>query len=150
MSERLLTVVGTLDAINVKYAWLIENDNIWIQKILDQYHMLFQLNRKFMDNILKQLGTTDYKFASPQFSELTPHIQTPESEESEQSEQSEKDELGTMMKVEVALHEVCDGYEKLLDNNPYATEEIKNFYKPYIQCHISCIKRCKRIVYSYM
>lgn len=149
MSERLLTVVGTLDAINVKYAWLIENDDIWKQYVLNQYHMLFQLNRKFMDNILKQLGITDYAFASPQFSELTPHIHPPEGT-ADESDQSEKDELGTMMNVEIALHEVCDGYEKLLDNNPHATEEIKAFYKPYIQCHISCIKRCKRIVYSYM
>lgn len=33
MSARLLSVVGTLDKINIEYSWLIENDDLWEQEL---------------------------------------------------------------------------------------------------------------------
>jgi len=75
MSARLLSVVGTLDKINIEYSWLIENDDLWEQELLNNYHTLHKLNRKFMQSILQQIGVDDYPIQSPEFSTLTPIVQ---------------------------------------------------------------------------
>jgi ubiquitin-protein ligase len=149
MANRLLSVVGILDKINVEYSWLIENDDLWEQELLDGYHKLYKLNRKFMQSILQQIGVDDYPIQSPEFSSLTPIVQ-PESNDEEQDEIPLESYLGKMQKIEIALRKICMNYEELLNNNPNTTDDIKAFYTPFIRSHVQCVKSCKHTIYAHI
>lgn len=150
MSDRLLSVVGTLDKINIEYSWLIENDDLWEQELLNNYHTLHKLNRKFMQSILQQIGVDDYPIQSPEFSTLTPIVQPESSSDDEQDEIPLESYLGKMQHIEIALRKICTNYEELLNKNPHATDDIKAFYTPFIRSHVKCVKSCKHTIYAHI
>ncbi len=150
MTQHLLSVVGILDKINIEYSWLIENDDLWEQKLLNDYHTLYKLNRKFMLSILQQVGVNDYPIQSPEFSTLTPHIHPETESDSDDDEQDLTEYLGKMQQIEIALRKICANYEELLNDNPNATDEIKAFYQPFIRSHVQCVKSCKHTIYAHI
>jgi len=148
MSSHLLSVVNSLDKINVQYAWLIENDSGWEQSVRDNYSTAFTANRKFLLRILENIGEQDFKLESPELDSLTPIVVD---EDKPQAEGEEEEALiNLVMKIEVALSKICEEYTKILDDNPSATQPIIDYYRPFRIEHAACTKSCRFLVQSYM
>lgn len=139
--QRLLSMADLFNEINIRYQWLIENDNVWNNFVIQSYYTLFNQNRAFMQAILNKIGPDAFTIQTPVATTITPAVRS--------KEENEDADLDIMMKVEVTLCEICDLYDKAIKNNPLASEQLKAFYKPFNISHVSVIKSSRRIIYSY-
>lgn len=131
-------IANLLQEINDRLCELYKRDSVYVDSPA-LYKALVKLNDKLLCMIAKKTNTTQtLSFAS------IAHLP----EASGEDDASLSSELGLLQFIEITLCEVCDRYEAILDNNPYATTQLKEFFRPLKIEIVGYVKSARRIIYS--
>ncbi|RZD19750.1 hypothetical protein [Pseudoalteromonas sp. MEBiC 03485] len=136
---RWADIASLLHEINDRLCELYKRDSIYVESPA-LYKTLVKLNDKLLCVIAKKTNTTQtLSFASI--------AQLPEVSRTDDASLSS--ELGLLQFIEIKLCEVCDRYEAILDNNSYATTQLKEFFRPLKIEIVGYVKSARRIIYSH-
>ncbi len=136
-----LTDIGKLiQEINIRLCHLYKRDYIYVDSPA-LYKKLVRLNDLLLSKIAKKTGTVQtHSFG------LIEHL--PEANNNKVDSDFGVD-LDLLQDIEIKLCEVCDRYEAMLDNNPYANPSFKDYFMPIKIEVVGFIKAARRTIYSF-
>ena len=136
---RLTSIATLLHEVNERLCELYKRDYIYVDSPA-MYKKLVKLNDKLLSNIAKKTSTTQ-KLSFSTIADL------PEANQPTDSDQGPDLEL--LQNIEIKLCEACERYEAILDNNPFAKQSFKEFFRPLKIEMVGFVKSARRTVYSY-
>lgn len=139
--QRLTHIATLLHEVSEKLCSLYKRDYIYTKSV-DLYKQLVQFN----DDLLSKIADKTNEKPVFHFDKIAT---LPRVSYDEKNKDLDND-LTLLQDIEVTLCEVCERYEAIIENNPYAKSSLKDNFRPLKIEMVSFIKSARKTIYSFL